>query len=418
MPESITFLSEPLLSPEFTQYRVVAPLAERMAEEYSVSILAPAISRAVADRLGAMGVEAVSGGSHFPQARGPKDEVPSFVLSYLKDSLLSVNARRTESLLRGRTSLRVNFSMTNAGPSDLWYVQSRPIGPSLVSILPNLGGVLRTAAGIAAPVVQLIDDHHFRATARRTTRLYTSCRYLADWYRARGFPIAGQVPVHLYPTTFRPTTRRPQRDYALVYLGKETDVDAVLDLIGLGIPLRLFGGKSAEWARTRLGMRLPDHVTMCGYVTHEELMELYTNALITAFPFTDESFGLVPVESMACGTPVLTYHDQGPGETVLDGFTGWLVPGRAEFADAARRIFERGYPSGMQSACVEHSEWFQLDSVAGMWRAVFRACLDGRADPPAAIAPLREAGRRPELFPSRGEFVGPWVAPPQRQLPR
>jgi len=44
----------------------------------------------------------------------------------------------------------------------------------------------------------------------------------------------------------------------------------------------------------------------------EELIDLYSNALFTLFTFTHELFGYVLVESMACGTSVLTYNRQGP----------------------------------------------------------------------------------------------------------
>lgn len=54
-------------------------------------------------------------------------------------------------------------------------------------------------------------------------------------------------------------------------------------------------------------------------------MDLYSNALFTMFPFTNETFGYFPLESMACGTPVLTYDFQGPSEYVVNAHTGWLV---------------------------------------------------------------------------------------------
>lgn len=63
----------------------------------------------------------------------------------------------------------------------------------------------------------------------------------------------------------------------------------------------------------------------------EELAKLYSRSIITICPQRWEMFGYAPVESMACGAPVLAYDCMGPSETVLNGKTGWLATGKQEF---------------------------------------------------------------------------------------
>ncbi|MBU2259252.1 glycosyltransferase [Patescibacteria group bacterium] len=58
-------------------------------------------------------------------------------------------------------------------------------------------------------------------------------------------------------------------------------------------------------------------VEFLGYVPHEELIDLYANAKAVIFPGL-EDFGLVPIESMACGTPVVAYNKGGALETVTE----------------------------------------------------------------------------------------------------
>lgn len=85
------------------------------------------------------------------------------------------------------------------------------------------------------------------------------------------------------------------------------------------------------------------NIEFLGRVSDEELIDLYSNVLFTLFTFTHEPFGYVPVESMACGTPVLTYNRQGPRESVIDGTTSWLANSDEELVGLALKMWREGY---------------------------------------------------------------------------
>lgn len=407
MSDRVVLLSEPLLRPDFSQVHLVAPLAASLSESYDVAVAAPSIGPEVTKGLEASGVTPISGGVHFPPTRSDRDEAPAFVTSWLHDAILGTNARWTERRLAGRDGLRINLAMTNSARCDIRFVQSQPLAESVAQIAPNFAGPMRGMAEMAIPALDLLDRRHIRRAFAGAGTVYTSTRFVAERYARRGYRISGQIPVFFHPCDFAPTTRSPSRDYALVYLGKETDMEAVRDLIELGIPLRFFGGKSARLVAGTLGHDLPANVTMCGTVSHRELLELYTNALFTAFPFTDESFGLVPVESMACATPVLTYDRQGPGETVLDGLTGWLASGPRQFIRAAKRLFDRGYPAGMEGCCVARARSFTLPAIVGQWHRLIDARLDGLepTSPLTAANPLSLPS--PQMLLPIRDLVGP-----------
>ena len=57
------------------------------------------------------------------------------------------------------------------------------------------------------------------------------------------------------------------------------------------------------------------------------LAHLYRGATAVVFTPPNEDFGIVPLEAMAAGTPVVARDAGGPRETVVDGSTGWLIPG-------------------------------------------------------------------------------------------
>jgi D-inositol-3-phosphate glycosyltransferase len=88
----------------------------------------------------------------------------------------------------------------------------------------------------------------------------------------------------------------------------------------------------------RLGIAERTH--FLGAVAHEELPTYYSAADVSVMPSSYESFGLVAVESLACGTPVVATRVGGLRSIVRDGETGLLVPWRdAElFAERLRRV--------------------------------------------------------------------------------
>jgi glycosyltransferase involved in cell wall biosynthesis len=76
-------------------------------------------------------------------------------------------------------------------------------------------------------------------------------------------------------------------------------------------------------------------------ISDNQLSELYNQTSITVYAPIREPFGLVPLESMASGTPVVAVREGGMQETILDGETGFLVErDPVAFADAIQKLLD------------------------------------------------------------------------------
>jgi len=117
----------------------------------------------------------------------------------------------------------------------------------------------------------------------------------------------------LHASNFRPVKNIP--NVLRVFAGITAKVPSRLLLLGEG-PER----GPAERLAVELGVR--DRVTFLGQL--ENLEDLLAVADLTLLPSRHESFGLVALESMACGTPVIATNVGGTSEFIEDGHNSFL----------------------------------------------------------------------------------------------
>ena len=81
------------------------------------------------------------------------------------------------------------------------------------------------------------------------------------------------------------------------------------------------------------------HVEFLGEICEDQKAEFLGNAAGMLFPIAwREPFGLVMIEAMACGTPVIAYPSGSVPEVIEEGVTGFIVGSEAEAAAAALRL--------------------------------------------------------------------------------
>jgi D-inositol-3-phosphate glycosyltransferase len=84
-------------------------------------------------------------------------------------------------------------------------------------------------------------------------------------------------------------------------------------------------GETRRLAAVAQGLGLEERVTFVGRVAHEKLPQYYSAADVLVIASHYESFGLVGLESLACGTPVVSTAVGAMDRIIRDGKTGYIV---------------------------------------------------------------------------------------------
>jgi glycosyltransferase involved in cell wall biosynthesis len=167
------------------------------------------------------------------------------------------------------------------------------------------------------------------------------------------------LDLQLYPC-------KPHRGDYLLFLGRMSADKgahrAIAVAMETGLPLKLAGKKQdpkeERYFEELVEPHLVGGIEYLGEVSHGQKVELLQNARATLFPIDwEEPFGLVMIESMACGTPVIATRHGAVPEVIEDGRSGIIVddyremPAALERADAldpleCRRYVEEQFGQG------------------------------------------------------------------------
>jgi len=190
--------------------------------------------------------------------------------------------------------------------------------------------------------------------------------FCASMYEEWDIKVDAIVNPPLDCSLFKPVTSKPTADYVLTHFGvygKEGNFSSIKAIADAGVIIKAFGNFSS----VPKPLLRHSNIHFLGKVSDGELVNLYSNALYTLFAFNHEPFGYIPVESMACGTPVLTYNKQGPSETVTIGKTGWLANTDMELFNLGADIWKKGYDSNIRSNCRGRASMFDVKKISREW---------------------------------------------------
>ncbi|MEE8347692.1 MAG: glycosyltransferase [Dehalococcoidia bacterium] len=197
---------------------------------------------------------------------------------------------------------------------------------------------------------------------------------------------AVQVPCGVDTDHFRPLPRvsarkelgLPQDEPLVLYVGRIEPLKGIDILLRAAAEMEgrfcllVVGGDSRESSRKAelrqlaADLGITERVFFQDAVSHERLPLFYSAADVCVVPSYYESFGLVALEAMACGIPVVASRVGGLLETVRDGQTGYLVPWRCPepFAERLELLLDneslRRSLGHMARSAVERYRWAEV----------------------------------------------------------
>jgi glycosyltransferase involved in cell wall biosynthesis len=203
---------------------------------------------------------------------------------------------------------------------------------------------------------------------------------------------AGTIP-HGLPRDLLAFSPKPKGDY-LAFLGRispEKRPDRAIDIaVRAGLPLKI-AAKVDKVDRAYWDMVVApliarhDNVEFVGEISDETKASFLGNARALLFPIDwREPFGLVMIEAMACGTPVIAWNCGSVPEVIDDGVTGFIVDNEADAVVAVKRLaaFDR-----VQARAV-FEQRFTVERMAADYLSAYRRLAGVCRD----AARLRRAG--------------------------
>ena len=265
------------------------------------------------------------------------------------------------------------------------------------------------------------DRAAFRATPwswtffRIAVRTATVCTALSRTAAAQLTALTGRGALVLPPGVrsdrFTPDRSPRQGPPRILFTSDASEVRKGLDLLMAALArllprhpqarLQLAGPGDHRWAARALGREAEAVLARVDRFAPDDrpgLLALYRRATVTALPSSHEAFGLVLVESLASGTPVVCSDLGGPREIVADG-VGLVArhgdPGA--LADALERAFELAGRPGTADRCARHAHTWDWSSAVGpaheaLYRAVLERGREAERRPVWGIAPAGAGG--------------------------
>jgi glycosyltransferase involved in cell wall biosynthesis len=338
---------------------------ELVARGHKVCMASPTMSEKVEAHLNGAGINPLNLHARL-FARNSGHSVLWFEV-WAREAFLGLNSRNSLAV----SSNVINFSQVVSVPAIVWYLQGPP-SLALKDMEGDFSRGFHAVYNFLRPAIDFADKRLVERMGKQSSNVIANSKFCASLYSSFGVESDDVIYPPIDCQTFTPSTSKPTSDYVLTYVGKETKLSVVTKVADSGVKIKAFGSKTKSIPRS---VRKHPNIEFLGKVTTETLVDLYSNALFTLFSFNHEPFGYVPLESLACGTPVVTYDFQGPSEYIVHGYTGWLSHTDEELVQKAVGLWNEKYTVNIRQNCAKSALEFDRKPYVEKWLKVLAGAV-------------------------------------------
>lgn len=296
-------------------------------------------------------------------ATGNSQPPPSARLKYMFDEPISVWDSVAD-------DLQANFAFQHAREFDVIHDHTYTNGAVKYSQIVDTLALTTLHNGPYKdridPVYKYFPEYPLVSISMAQQRAYTGVDFVANIYNS----------VNTEEFTIADSKDKYMLHIGAISLRKGSHI-AVEVAKRLGYPLKLAGKLDHPFFEENIAPHLePGLIEYVGEVGGDERVKLFQKARLLLFPITWlEPFGLVMIEAMACGCPVIAFNKGSVPEVVQDRETGFIVSTIEEMCDAVKKV-----DSIEPQRCRDHVvHYFRDDILLDKYENLYKKLLKQRS---------------------------------------
>ena len=261
-----------------------------------------------------------------------------------------------------------------------------PVVGTFHTLLPEY---IHYFSGTLAPLLRGLVWRYLVSFYKRCNVVTTPSNPMRDRLVERGLKNVYVIPNAVDVGIFRPGKRPPNKDPCILFvgrLGKEKKIEVLIDAAPKILKeyhrakFRIVGtGIHEAWYKKLVGEKgLTDSFVFERYLDLSDLIDAYRGCDVFAMPSETETQGLVALEAMACGRPVVGADALGLKDVITHGVDGYLFrPGSSdELANYVLRLLaDKGRRKKMGRKAREKAEKFSSKRIGEQWVRFYSSLL-------------------------------------------